>query len=84
MLRDAGIGYCSFVELGNIFLGFPKWQELYLQLLAQSGELLIGRLMGVPEPFCLLCAEKMVAECHRLEIANYLVQTRGAEVQHLE
>jgi hypothetical protein len=84
VLRDAGIGYCSFVELGNIFLGFPNWQELYRQLLAQSGELLIGRLMGVPEPFCLLCAEKMVAECHRLEIANYLVHTRGAEVQHLE
>jgi uncharacterized protein (DUF488 family) len=84
VLRDAGIGYCSFVELGNIFLGFSNWQELYRQLLAQSGDLLIGRLMGVPEPFCLLCAEKMVVECHRLEIANYLVHTRGAEVQHLE
>jgi uncharacterized protein (DUF488 family) len=84
VLRDAGIGYCSFVELGNIFLGFPNWQELYRQLLAQSGELLVSRLLAVPEHFCLMCAEKRAAECHRLEIANYLVRTRGSEVEHLE
>ena len=84
VLGGAGIGYCSFAELGDIFLGLPNWLELYRQLLAQSGELLIGRLLSVPEPFCLMCAEKRVAECHRLEIAHYLVRTRGAEVQHLE
>jgi uncharacterized protein (DUF488 family) len=84
VMRDAGVEYCSLMELGNIFLGFSNWQELYRQLLAQSGELLIGRLLAVPEPFCLMCAEKRVSECHRMEIANYLVRTRGAGVLHLE
>ena len=36
--------------------------------------------MIFPEPFCLLCAEKRVAECHRLVIADFLVATRGWSV----
>ena len=28
VLGDAGIGYCSFVELGNIFIGLPIWQRI--------------------------------------------------------
>ncbi len=84
LLRDAGIGYHSFIELGNIFIDSPTWREMYRQLLTQSGELLVKRLLVVPEPFCLLCAEKKFPECHRLEIADYLVRTRDAKVEHLE
>lgn len=83
-LTDAGIGYYSFVELGNIFLDFIDWKDRYGQLLAQSGKLLIDRLTTVPKPFCLLCAEKRASECHRKLIADYLAHTLGAEVKNLE
>jgi hypothetical protein len=84
VLSGAGIGYVSLPELGNLFLGFEDWPERYRQLLDRAGELLVGRLAGIPEPYCLLCAEKRVAECHRRHIAEYLTRTQGAEVRHLE
>ena len=34
----------------------------YKKLLDQAGDLLVSRLAGVPQPFCLLCAERRVAE----------------------
>lgn len=84
MLTDAGIGYQSLVELGNVFLDFVDWAERYEQLLEQSGELLVGRLFGLPEPICLLCAEKRVLDCHRRQIADYMRRRHGAQVKHLE
>ena len=84
VLAQADIGYRSFVELGNVFLDLPDWQERYGLLLEKSGELLVRRLEALPEPICLLCAEKRVAECHRHQIADYLRRTRGADVQHIE
>jgi uncharacterized protein (DUF488 family) len=83
-LSEAGIGYRSIVELGNVFLGFPDWQDRYRRLLDSAGGLLTERLDSIPGPICLLCAEKRVAECHRQDVANYLAQHRGAVVQHLE
>jgi uncharacterized protein (DUF488 family) len=83
-LHDAGIGYRSLIELGNIFLDCGNCQDRYRQLLDAAGELLISRLEGVPEPFCLLCAEKLVADCHRGLVADYLAQKRGAEVIHIK
>jgi len=84
ILGQVGIGYRSLVELGNVFLDLPDWQERYALLLEKSGELLIGRLEGLSEPICLLCAEKRVAECHRQQIAEFLRRTRGADVRHIE
>jgi uncharacterized protein (DUF488 family) len=84
LLGNAGIGYRSLVELGNIFLDLPEWMESYRQLLESAGELLVARLLQVPGPICLLCAEKRVAECHRGCIADYLARAHRAEVVHLE
>jgi uncharacterized protein (DUF488 family) len=83
-LREAGIGYRSLIELGNVFLDAPDWQERYQQLLDSAGELLTERLKAIPGPICLLCAEKRPAECHRRQVAEYLKTRMGAEVHHLE
>ena len=86
LLSDAGIGYRSLIELGNVFLGYPEgeWQRRYQELLNSSGGLLTAGLTGIPDPICLLCAEKRVAECHRKQVAEFLAQYKGAEVHHLE
>lgn len=84
MLAEAGIGYRSLIELGNIFLEFDDWQNLYSELLESSGELLTLRLQDLPEPVCLLCAEKSSLQCHRRQIAEYLEKNRRAEIRHLE
>ena len=72
------------MELGNVFLEYPDWQQWYEQLLQQSGDLLTTRLDEIPGPICLLCAEKRVGECHRQQVADFLARTRGATVRHLE
>jgi len=82
-LREAGFGYFSFVELGNIFVDRDDWEERYRQLLARAGDLLTERLAEVPEPFCLLCAEKAPEQCHRRLIAEYLAE-RGYQVVHIQ
>ena len=82
LLANANIGYVSFPELGNVFLGWDDWQKPYRQLLAQSGDLLTQRLHTVPRPFCLLCAEKQVGDCHRCLIAEHLARA-GWQATHL-
>ena len=83
-LAEAGIGYVSLIELGNLFLDGDDWEARYKTLLDQVGDLLVARLAGVPQPFTILCAEKRVADCHRHLIAEYLVEKKGAEVEHIE
>lgn len=84
MLAEAGIGYVSVIELGNVFLEFPDWRERYRQLLDAAGNLLMTGVEGLPEPLCFLCAEKKASDCHRQEAAAYLAKTRGYEVHHIE
>jgi len=83
-LNEAGIGYRSLIELGNVFLGCEDWKERYQRLLDGSGALLTERLKTIEAPMCLLCAEKRVAECHRWHVAEYAATHWGAVVQHLE
>lgn len=84
LLADQGISYHPILELGNLFLELDDWRPAYRELLRQSAELLVTRLDGLPEPFCLLCAEKRAADCHRQMIADHLVRTRGWTVRHIE
>jgi uncharacterized protein (DUF488 family) len=84
LLADRGIAYRSILELGNLFRDLEDWRPSYRALIEQSGELLVARLAEVPAPFCLMCAEKRVAECHREVIAEFLLKTRGWVVEHIE
>jgi uncharacterized protein (DUF488 family) len=83
LLGQGGIAYVSLVELGNLFRGDEQWRERYQRLMGQAGHLLIERLLPVPGPFCLLCAEQRPGDCHRQFIAEYLIQ-QGWEVEHIE
>jgi uncharacterized protein (DUF488 family) len=83
LLDHAGISYRSLIELGNVFLDFDDWQERFQRLLEAAGDLLTSRLAGIPEPYCLLCAEKRVAECHRRLVAEYMARRWGSEFVHL-
>jgi len=82
LLAAESIEYYPFIELGNLFLEYADWRERYAQLMAVAGELLTERLSTIPEPWCLLCAEKRVDECHRKQIAEYLAG-RGWQVTHI-
>jgi uncharacterized protein (DUF488 family) len=84
LLGDVGIGYYSILELGNLFRDLDDWRPFYRALVERAGDLLVGRLEKLPAPFCLLCAEKHVAECHRQVIADFLVAAKGWTVQNLE
>jgi len=83
LLAGANIQYVSAVELGNLFIDHQDWHERYRALLDQAGDFLTGGLYELPPPVCLLCAEKRVAECHRQQIAVYLI-LQGHQVEHLE
>ena len=83
LFASAGIAYRSLPELGNVFMEFEDWRKRYAALLQCAGQLLIGRLEILEPPVCLLCAERRVADCHRLQIAQ-LLAARGAVVEHLE
>ena len=83
LLSSHGIGYRSLPELGNIFLDFADWEERYATFIYRAGDLLVTRLEELEKPVCLLCAERRVADCHRLLIAQFLV-SRGYEVEHLD
>jgi uncharacterized protein (DUF488 family) len=83
LLSSHGLRYRSLPELGNLFLEHEDWRQLYATLLSRAGELLVMRLAALEGPLCLLCAERRVADCHRLQIAEFL-SARGHEIVHLE
>jgi uncharacterized protein (DUF488 family) len=84
LLSDRGILYRSFLALGNMLKDMDDWRPSYRALFDRAGDLLVGGLEELPEPFCLMCAEKRVSECHRLVIADFLVATKGWTVEHIE
>ena len=88
-LHTGGIAYVSLIELGNIFREDEQWRERYQRLLAQAGDVLLERLAQISSaldsfgPFCLLCAERRVADCHRQLITESLIK-QGWQVEHIE
>ena len=82
LLAHSGIRYVSLTELGNPFKDEPNWKELYRDHLGKKGESLLTRMKDLEEPFCLLCSEKGVNECHRLQVAEML-ESRGYQFTHL-
>ncbi len=82
-LHAGGIAYVSLIELGNIFREDAQWRERYQRLLVQAGDILLERLAQIPVPFCLLCAERRVADCHRQLIAECLIK-QGWQVEHIQ
>lgn len=82
LLSDAAIGYASLPELGNLFLGYDDSLERYGTLFALAGEYLLDRLLPLPGPVCLLCAEKDIDRCHRKTIADRLAGM-GYQIRHL-
>ncbi len=84
LLAEREIAYQSILELGNLFRDLDDWRPSYRAFFERAGDLLVERLGDLPEPFCLMCAEKRVADCHRLVIADFLVATKGWSVEHIE
>jgi len=82
LLAERGIAYISLTELGNVFMGCEDWPERYQRLMQRAGDLLTERLLALAAPYCLMCAERQAAACHRQVIAAYLAQ-RGFEIEHL-
>ena len=86
ILASVGIGYLSLPELGNPYLSENDWKEKYTKLLEAEGTERTERLRAIEErAFCLLCAEKDFKNCHRLQVAEYLLNsgTEFLEVVHL-
>ncbi len=83
LFASGGIGYRSLPELGNVFLEYDDWRERYTAFIQCAGHLFVSRLERLEPPVCLLCAERRVAECHRLVIADFLA-ARGFEIEHLD
>jgi uncharacterized protein (DUF488 family) len=83
LLAASGLDYVSLPELGNGFMDCDDWRERFQALIGRAGDLLVERLLRVPPPFCLLCAEKRASDCHRALIADHLV-TLAWRVEHIE
>jgi uncharacterized protein (DUF488 family) len=82
LLKPRGIGYLSFVELGNVFLDCIDWEPRYRRLLESATPLLLERVLGTDGDFALLCAEIDHKECHRTIIAEHLAYY-GRRIVHL-
>ena len=85
LLAKRGIRYFSFLQLGNEFRHEADWRVLFRRKLTKVGSQLVEPLFSpdIPQPFCLICSEKRVADCHRGLIADFLEQ-KGFEIRHIE
>jgi uncharacterized protein (DUF488 family) len=82
LLARRGIEYVWVRELGNPFRDRADWREPYRAHLESLGAAVLDLLAGVPEPYCLLCAEHRPSECHRACVAERLADA-GYEIEHL-
>ena len=82
LLAQRDIAYVSLPELGNVFMGSADWRERYQRLIQRAGDILVERVLDIPTPFCLMCAERQSSACHRQLIAEDLAQ-RGYQIEHI-
>ena len=82
LLGRGGIRYFWWEALGNPFRDTADWRSRYQMHLDRQWNAVRGQLEEVPQPYCLLCAEKLVANCHRSDIAKRLAPL-FSEVEHL-
>lgn len=83
LLASEGLQYTWLPQLGNVYMDEKNWREPYEAYVAQHGDGMEQLLLGIPQPFALMCAERKVTNCHREYIAAYLVQ-QGWQVEHIE
>jgi len=83
LLSRAGIAYSWMQELGNPYLEAADWRTRYSEYLRSRDMAWVGRIEAMISPICLMCAEKSALKCHRMIIADYLVE-EGWEAEHLE
>ncbi len=82
LLAQRHITYVSLPELGNVFMGCEDWPERYQRLLQRAGDILVERVLDIPMPFCLMCAERQATACHRQLLAEHLAQ-RAYQIEHI-
>jgi uncharacterized protein (DUF488 family) len=82
LLGRGGINYFWWEELGNPFRNTADWRSRYQMHLDSQWDALRGLLEAVPQPYCLLCAEKLAPNCHRSDIAERLAPL-FSEIEHL-
>ena len=83
LFSDNGLHYVSLIELGNMFLNYEDLRERYGRYLEASGDLATEGLKGIARPYCLMCAEKDPAACHRSILADYLAGKGAGEIIHI-
>jgi uncharacterized protein (DUF488 family) len=64
LLQRAGIEYRWVQELGKPYMSSTTWRKHYQALLESEGATRIQAILDAPEPFCLMCGEKLPDDCH--------------------
>jgi len=84
LLAPRDIEYRWLPELGNPWRKADGWEKNYRGRLKNEGKKRTEALLALPRPFCLLCAEKDPADCHRSILSDYLEEAwDGVKVEHL-
>ena len=82
LLGQRGIRYYWAEAFGNRYRDADDWRTLYQEYLDSHWDTLRDLLYPVPQPYCLLCAEKLPEHCHRAYIAERLASPT-CQVVHL-
>jgi uncharacterized protein (DUF488 family) len=93
-LAEAGIGYRHLRGLGTPKRGrdaarggdLGKFERIFLEHMEEPEALLdLGEAIALAEsqPVCLLCLERDPEHCHRMIVANRMVEQTGQKLRHL-
>lgn len=93
-LSEAGIGYRHLRGLGTPKRGrdaakagdLASFERIFLEHMGEPEALLdLGEAVGLAaaQPVCLLCLEREPEHCHRLIVANRMVEQTHLDIRHL-